>query len=198
MTGSDSRSLLNGLVVVELAGGLRAAYCGKLLAGFGAEVVKVEPPDAGARPPDGERLWLDADKRSILLDWREAPAADLLRRLLHRADVLVEDQAPGTLDRAGLAAADLLAAHPRLVHTTITDFGSDGPWAHRPATDLIVSALAGMASLNGLAGRTPLREPGNQTALLAAMFGFVGTLTALTNRRVTGRGQRVDIAALGR
>jgi crotonobetainyl-CoA:carnitine CoA-transferase CaiB-like acyl-CoA transferase len=195
MDRGETQGPLAGLLVVELACGIHAAYCGRLLALYGAEVIKVEPPTEG-RVSDGERAWLDAGKRSVLLDWREPAAAGLLRRLLARADALVEDQEPGALDAAGLGDVCLQGDNPGLVHTTVTAFGSDGPWAGRPATDLIVSALSGMASINGFAGAAPLREPGEQTAMLGAMFGFVGTLTALLNRSVTGRGQRVEIAAL--
>jgi crotonobetainyl-CoA:carnitine CoA-transferase CaiB-like acyl-CoA transferase len=195
-TGTIRRQMLNGLLVVELARSVRAAYCGRLLADCGAEVIKVELP-AGAPAIDaGERAWLDAGKQSAALDRRGGPTVELLRRLLARADVLIEDQEPGTLAAAGLSAAALRAANPRLVHTTVTDFGSDGPWARRPTTDLIVSALSGMASLNNMAGGVPLRQPGDQALLIGAMFGYIGTLAALINRGVTGTGQRVDISAM--
>lgn len=187
---------LDGVLVVELARGLRAAYCGKLLAEQGATVVKVEPLAERAELADGERIWLDAGKQSVVLDWRKESGSGLLRRLIARADVLVEDQEPDALVAAGLTSERLRAENSRLVHTTVTDFGSSGPWARRPATDLIVSALAGMAALNNFAGAAPLREPGDQTSVLAALFGYLGTLTALINRQVTGAGQRVDIAAL--
>jgi crotonobetainyl-CoA:carnitine CoA-transferase CaiB-like acyl-CoA transferase len=193
---SQTRDLLSGLLVVEIGCSLRAAFCGKLLADCGAEVVKIEPMDMSAQTHEGERLWLDAGKRSVMLDWRAAPAVEVLTRLLVRSDVLIEDQPPGALAARGLSPERLRADNPRLVHTSITDFGSDGPWMQRPATDLIISALSGMAALNGLDGRAPLREPGSQTYLLAALFGFIGTLTALINRDVTGRGQHVEVAAL--
>jgi crotonobetainyl-CoA:carnitine CoA-transferase CaiB-like acyl-CoA transferase len=184
-----------GLLVVEIASTVRGAYCGKLLAELGADVIKVELPDTEPAD-DGERLWLDAAKRSVVLDWRAPAATGLVRRLLARADVLVEDQPPGTLAAHGLSPKRLTAENARLVYTTIADLGADGPWAGRPATDLIVAALCGIAAINGDHGRTPLREPGEQTRIVAALFGFLGTVTALINRGVTGRGQCVEASGL--
>ena len=198
---------LEGVRVVELADGW-AAHCGRILADLGADVVKVEPPlgdSARMRPPFiAERpgadrgLWwiaLNANKRGVTLDLADPSASRVLRRLVERADVLVESFEPGTLDGLGLGADVLASWNERLIHTTITPYGSDGPLAHAPASDLEVTAASGALSLAGEPGKRPLRSTLPQSPFWAGMYGAMGTLFAYLARGTSGRGQRVDTSA---
>jgi crotonobetainyl-CoA:carnitine CoA-transferase CaiB-like acyl-CoA transferase len=204
---TSSATPLEGVRVVELADGW-AAHCGRILADLGADVVKVEPPagdSARTRPPFiGDRpgpdrgLWwisLNANKRGVTLDLGHPEAHLVLRRLVERADVLVESFPPGTLDRLGLGAAVLEQWNERLIHTTITPYGSDGPLEGAPASDLEVTAASGALSLAGEPGRPPLRSTLPQSPFWAGMYGAMGTLFAYIARGASGRGQRVDTSA---
>lgn len=184
---------LNGILVLERATSLRGAYCGKLLRDCGADVVKIELP--GAARFTGQDRWPDAGKTVVSFDPRTPTGVELLDRLASRVDVLIDDEPFAGDDRADSAAA-VGERHPRLIVASITDLGRGGPWDDRPTTDLTVAALSGICSINGAAGQLPLREPGNQTAILAALTGFLGTLVALANRSLNGTGQRVDVSAL--
>ena len=202
-----SAAPLDGVRVVELADGW-AAHCGRILADLGADVVKVEPPagdSARSRPPFiGERpgpdrgLWwiaLNANKRGVTLDLGHPSASRVIRRLVERADVLLESLEPGTLLTHGLADDVLESWNDRLIHTTITPYGSDGPLAHAPASDLEVTAASGALSLAGEPGRRPVRTTLPQSPFWAGMYGAMGTLFAYLARGVSGRGQRVDTSA---
>jgi crotonobetainyl-CoA:carnitine CoA-transferase CaiB-like acyl-CoA transferase len=193
--------------VVELADGW-GAQCGRILADLGADVVKVEPPagdPARSRPPFiGDRpgpdrgLWwiaLNANKRGITLDLDARGAPAVLRRLVERADVLVESFAPGDLDDRGLGAATLASWNARLIHTTVSPYGSDGPLASAPASDLEVTAASGALWLAGEPGKPPMRTTLPQSPFWAGMYAAMGTLLAYLARDVTGAGQRVDTSA---
>lgn len=198
---------LNGLRVVELADGW-AAHCGRILADLGADVVKVEPPEGDssrARPPfiagrpgPDRSIWfiaLNANKRGIVADTRTPDGRDAVRRLIDGADVLVESLGPGGLAAIGLDGGALRAANERLIHTTITPFGSDGPLADAPASDLEVTAAGGALWLAGEPDGPPVRTTLPQAPFWAGMYGAMGTLFALTARGANGRGQHVDTSA---
>lgn len=198
---------LEGVRVVELADGW-AAHCGRILADLGADVVKVEPPEgdsARSRPPFiGERpgpdrgFWwiaLNANKRGVTLDLDRPDGQAALRRLLADADVLVEAMGPAALAARGLAADALAASNERLIHTTITPYGSDGPLATAPASDLEVTAASGALWLAGEPGKPPVRTTLPQSPFWAGIYGAMGTLFAYLARGVTGRGQHVDTSA---
>ena len=198
---------LAGVRVVELADGW-AAQCGRILADLGADVVKVEPPEgdsARARPPFiAERpgadrgLWwiaLNANKRGVTLDIARPAGQRVLRRLIERADVLLESYEPGTLDRLGLGADVLAAWNERLIHTTLTPYGSAGPLSGAPASDLEVTAASGALALAGEPGQRPVRTTLPQSPFWAGMYGAMGTLFAYLARGASGRGQRVDTSA---
>lgn len=184
--GATGQDALDGLLVVEIASSFRVAYCGRLFADWGATVVKVERQ--GVADSQWQRAWLDRGKQSVLLDWETDEGAALLATLARKADVAVRDRAS--------EGPDLGTLPESVVDTWLSDFGPDGPWADRPATDLTLSALSGMATSNNLAHRVPLREPGNQVDILTALAGFIGTLAALEFRHDGDLGQRVDISAL--
>jgi benzylsuccinate CoA-transferase BbsE subunit len=183
-------------------------FAGKLLGDLGADVVKVEPPDgdtARTRPPfiadrpGADRgLWwiaLNANKRGVTLDLAHPASQRVLRRLVERADILLESYEPGTLEGHGLGADVLASWNERLIHTSITPYGSDGPLARAPASDLEVTAASGALALAGEPGRRPLRSTLPQAPFWAGMYGAMGTLFAYVARGASGRGQRVDTSA---
>jgi crotonobetainyl-CoA:carnitine CoA-transferase CaiB-like acyl-CoA transferase len=201
---------LSDLCVLDLSEGVSGGYCTRLLAGLGAEVVKVEPPGRGDAlrsmgpflhdAPHAEtgalHLHLNAGKRSITLDLESGSGRRLLRRLLPDADVLVESFSPGYLAELGLAYEALARLNPRLVLTSITPFGQEGPYARYRGPEIIVYALGGYMMLTGDPDREPLKAYGHQGEYQAGLQAAVGTLTALVARDGGfGQGQQVDVAA---
>lgn len=181
--------------------------CGRLLGDLGADVIKVEPPggDPGRRlgpfyrdepEPHKSLPWLayNANKRGVTLCLDRPEGQDLLRRLARAADFLVESAAPGVLEARGLGYPALRALNPRLVYTSITPFGQDGPYAHYRGSDLVAMAMSGLMSLVGEPGRPPLRVSLPQAAMWAGMYAAAGSLVAHHYRERTGRGQHVDVS----
>jgi len=204
---AGSAEPLVGMRVIELADGW-SAQCGRILADLGADVVKVEPPagdGARARPPfvadrpgpDRGFWWLalNANKRGVTLDLAHPGGQLVLRRLVETADVLVESLPPGELERLGIGADRLASWNERLIHTSVTPYGSDGPLASAPASDLEVTAASGALSLAGEPGKPPVRTTLPQSPFWAGMYAAMGTLLAYLARGTTGRGQRVDTSA---
>src|SRR5712691_5220370 len=181
--------------------------CTKILADLGADVIKVEPPAGNAtryRGPfyqdqtDPEKslfFWyFHTNQRSVTLDLETPADQALLHRLLATADALVETFPPGYLDSLGLSFRHLHARHPRLVMTSITGFGSTGPYSHYKAPDMVGLAMGGLAYLCGEPDGPPAPPGGLQGYHLAALNGAVGTLIALWHREATGQGQHVDVS----
>jgi benzylsuccinate CoA-transferase BbsE subunit len=206
MSAETPVGALDDLRVLDLTTPL-GAYCTKLLADLGAEVIRVEPPsgDPGRAVgpfvgdvPHPDRgipfLFMNSNKRSVTLDLETADGQALFRRLAASADVIVESFAPGYLDRLGLGHADLARDHPGLIVTSISPFGRDGPYRDYQATDLIGVAMGGLLRLCGFPGQAPDRPGGDQAYMLAGLHGCAGTLVALYHRDRTGAGQHVDVS----
>lgn len=177
---------LDGVRVLEIGGGIAAGFAARLLAGFGAEVVRTEDPD-GRLTPD-EEVYLVAGKRRISVSDTE------LRELALAADIVVEDTKPGTLAARGLGPADLRREKPELIVISITPFGQDGPYAQYEHTNLTAHAMGGIMSLTGVANRPPLVNGGNQAYQLGGLNGFSAAVTAYYGRLVHGEGDWVDIS----
>lgn len=198
---------LHGLRVIELGDFVAAPYCGRLLAGLGADVIKVEPPEGDrARrhgpflhdQPDPERsglfLALNMGKRGIVLDLERAEGRAHLERLLNSADCIVESQPPERLERLGLTPEETRHRWPRLVHVSITTFGRRGPYARFRGHALQASA-AGAASVTiGEPRRPPLPLPVSQPDYQGGVCGAIGALLACFARDRSGAGQHVDVA----
>jgi CoA:oxalate CoA-transferase len=175
-----------------------------LLADLGAEVIKVEPPlgdDARTFGPfvDGTSTYhrlLNRGKLGIALDLKRADDRHVLRELLARSDVLVENFRPGALARLVMPIADLRRDHPRLVVVSITGFGQDGPLRDLPAYDLLVQAMSGLMCATGPAGGGPTRSAVSLGDLVPGLYGALGAVAALYDRERTGRGRHVDVAML--
>jgi CoA:oxalate CoA-transferase len=196
---------LAGILVVDLTRVLAGPFCTQVLADLGARVIKIEAPGRGddARrigPFVGEAsayfLSLNGGKQSLALDLKRAGDRRIFERLLARADVLVENFRPGVMHKLGYGWEELERAHPRLVMASISGFGQTGPYAQRPAYDVIAQAMGGIMSLTGHPGGAPTRVGTSTGDITAGLFTAVGILAALSARAHSGRGSRVDVSML--
>ena len=195
---------LHDLRVIEMGQLLAGPFCGQLLADFGADVIKIEPPgqgdpmrEWGREKAGGTSLWwpvVARGKRSVTLNLREAEGQEIVRRLVADADILIENFRPGTLERRGLAPSDLRALNPRLIVVRVSGYGQTGPYADRPGYGAIGEAMGGLRGVIGEPDRPPARAGISIGDTLAAIFACVGTLVALHSRSNTGAGQIVDSA----
>jgi formyl-CoA transferase len=193
---------LDGVTVVSLEQAVAAPFATRQLADLGARVIKVERPGAGdfARHYDGSVrgqssyfVWLNRSKESLTLDVKSPGGRAILEALLARADVFVQNLAPGSARRLGLGADELARRHPRMVVCDLSGYGSDGPWAQRRAYDLMIQCEAGLVSLTG----TPqeVARVGISVADIAGgMYAFTGILTALYQRATTGQAPAVEVS----
>ncbi len=197
----QSTGALADVKVVELSSYVSGPYAGMLLADFGAQVIKIEPPQTG----DPFRGWGGADnpffqsvnrnKKSVTLDLKTAAGCNAARRLIEECDVVIANYRTGTLDRIGLGYDDVKASNPRLIDCSITGFGNIGPDAHRPGYDTIGQAMGGLLGLLTDFDR-PQPMGVSISDHLAGMVAFNGIMAALYARTRTGRGQRVDTSLL--
>ena len=202
--------LLDDVRVLEFTHSLAGAFCTKLLADQGADVLKVEPPgrgDAaryeppflGGEPhPDRSSLFLafNTNKRSITLDVTAASGHDLLLKLIANRDVVVESFAPGHLADLGLAYEVLRQVNPRVILTSITPFGQTGPYRHYHSSDLIAQALGGFLYTTGQSDRAPMGTALQQTEIVAARNAVIATMAALLQQRQYGDGQHIDVSVM--
>ena len=200
---------LKDLTVVEVAEGVGGPFCGRLLAGFGANVVKVErPPNGdwtrGARPrlpdvPDSESstlfLYLNMGKQSVVVDWETDEGASTLAGLLRDADVLIEDW-PHDFEAGQRILEEAKADNPGLIDLSLTPFGTTGPYRSWKTTPLVSLAIGGILYLCGDEDREPLLIPGHQSEYMAGLHGYDGVMMALWERDVTGDGPRVEVSEI--
>jgi crotonobetainyl-CoA:carnitine CoA-transferase CaiB-like acyl-CoA transferase len=198
---------LDGVVVLELGQILAGPYAGEILAAFGAEVLKVEPPAGGdpirswrgLDPEDGVSLWwrsLGRNKRAVAIDLGEPRGQSLVRRLARQADVLIENFKPGTLEKWGLGPEILCTENPGLVYARVSGFGQTGPYARRPGYASVCEAFGGLRHLTGMPGEVPVRSNLSLGDSLAGLWAALGILLALRARDAdpARRGQMVDVA----
>jgi crotonobetainyl-CoA:carnitine CoA-transferase CaiB-like acyl-CoA transferase len=194
---------LDGIRVVDLTRILSGPFCSMFLADMGAEVIKVEDPDGGdpiraqGEARDGFSLYFatfNRNKRSVVLDLRSEDGRDALRRLIARADVLVDNYRPGVLDRMGFPREELQRIRPDLVVAHVTGYGLDGPYAQRPAFDFIAQAMSGFMSVTGEPDGPPMRAGPPVSDLVAGAYAAMGVLAALLRRERTGAGEEVTTA----
>ena len=201
MTGRQGP--LTGLKVVELAHIMAGPVCGLMLADLGAEVIKVEKLPGGDDsrrflPPEIEGepaafMMMNRNKRGIAIDLKQADGKAVLRRLLARSDVVIENYRKGTMERLGLGYETLKADNPGLIYCEISGFGRTGPYAERGGFDLIAQGMSGLMSITGEgAGRPPVKVGAPVTDITAGILGALGIVAAYVKRLETGRGQRVD------
>lgn len=204
---AGSQSALAGRRVLELADHT-GAYCGKLMADMGADVIKIEPPGGeggrqippfvqGEEGPDGSFhfLYHNTSKRGITLDLRSEASRPLLRKLALSADIVLSTLPPGALDELGLDQPTLARHKPEIVVTSITGFGQTGPHAHWKSSDLVVGAVGGAMHVTGEAEDPPVTVAGDQNTLMACTCAAASSLIALLHASRSGKGQAVDISA---
>ncbi len=193
---------LKGITVVSVEQAVAAPFATRQLADLGARVIKIERPDGGdfARGYDTKVrglssyfVWLNRSKESLTLDLKRPACADVLARLLARADVFVQNLAPGAAERLGTASSMLRQAHPRLIICNVSGYGSSGPYAQKKAYDLLVQSEVGLVSITGGAD-APARVGISVADIAAGMYAYSGILTALLSRTATGEGRSLDIS----
>ena len=197
---------LEGITVLDLSRVLAGPYCTMMLADQGARVIKIEHPKAGDDtrgwgPPflNGESAYflsINAGKESITLDFKQPEGRKILDQLIAKADVLVENFRPGTLDKMGLDYRTLSQQHPRLIYCSVSGFGQTGPRSREAGYDAVMQAEGGLMSVTGSADGPPFRLGVPIADVTSGMFAASGVLLALYARENTGRGQLVDIAML--
>ena len=203
----EAEAILSPYLVLDLTDE-KGLLCGKILADLGAEVIKVEPP--GGDParnkgpfyhdiPDPEKslFWLayNANKRSITLDIETSDGRELFKRLVRKADFVIESFPPRHMDEIGLGYTVLNEVNPAIILTSITPFGQTGPWRDYKGSDIALWALSSYMYVEGDADRSPVRFSAPQSYLNAALEAAIGTLTAHHYRQLTGEGQWVDVSA---
>jgi len=199
-----SRKPLEGLKVLELGQLIAGPFAGKFFAEFGAEVVKIEPPEGGdplrhwRTLHQGTSLWWYVqarNKRSVTADLRTPEGQEIVRRLARESDVLIENFRPGTLEKWGLGYEALSATNPGLVMLRLSGFGQDGPMRNQAGFGSIAESMGGLRYVTGFPDRPPVRPNLSIGDAIASLHGVVGALMALHHRNVNGgRGQVVDVA----
>jgi crotonobetainyl-CoA:carnitine CoA-transferase CaiB-like acyl-CoA transferase len=194
---------LAGIRVIDLTRVLAGPFATQNLGDLGAEILKIEPPGGGDEtrrfPPflGGEShyfLGINRNKKSLVIDLQQAAGADILRRLVARADILVENYRPGVMDRLGLGYETLAALNPRLIYCAISGFGLTGPLSDKPSFDIVTQALTGALSINGERGHMPVKLGIPLGDMVGGIFGPIAILAALHERTLTGRGRLIDIS----
>ena len=193
---------LQGYRVLELGSTVAGPFCGRLLADFGAEVIKVEPPEGDpvrtmGKHVDGHSLYAASilrNKQLVCLDLRKQQARDVVGQLAQNCDIVVENFRPGTLEKWGIGYEQLSARNPQLIMVRISGFGQSGPYRERPGYGFLGDAVGGMLHINGYPDRPPVRAAVPVTDMLTAVYGALGAVMALLSRGKTGRGQIVDAA----
>jgi formyl-CoA transferase len=195
---------LEGLRVLELGQLIAGPFAGKMLAEFGAQVIKIEPPGSGdplrkwRLLHDGTSVWWAAqsrNKKSVTLDLRSPQGQEVIRQLVAETDVLIENFRPGTLEGWGLGWECLHALNPRLIMLRVSGYGQSGPYRDRPGFGVVGEAMGGLRHLSGEPGRTPVRVGVSIGDSLSALHGVIGILLALRHRDQNGgEGQMIDVA----
>lgn len=205
-----SDKALSGLKVLDLGHRIAGPFCTKLLAGLGAETIKVENPKGGdpARriPPffkdkphlegSGLFLYLNTNKKSITLNLKSVTGIKIIKELVQWADILVENFSPRVMPSLGLDYSSLKKINPRLIMTSISNFGQTGPYRDYKATDIVVYALGGLMYMSGEPDREPLKQAGSQAQYQAGLNAFVASLAGAYMAKESAIGQQVDISIM--
>jgi formyl-CoA transferase len=194
---------LQGIKVIELGTLIAAPFCSRILAEFGAEVIKIEAPEGGdqlrqwRKVHAGTSLWWYAqarNKKSVTINLRAAEGQEIVRKLAAGADMVIENFRPGALEKWGLGWDSLAAVNPRLIMVRLSGYGQTGPYRDRPGFGTVAEAMGGMRYVTGYADRPPVRMGISIGDSIAALYAVIGALIALRHRDLSGRGQYVDVA----
>ncbi len=201
----NSSPPLDGLTVLDFSHALAGPYCTMLMAAYGAKVIKVEGPEG-----DIGRTWgppfhgpdaayfvgLNSGKQSLAIDLKTPEGLDVCRQLAAKADIVIENFRPGTMNRLGLDYASLSAANPRLIYVSISGYGQTGPRRLEPAMDLIIQSASGLMSITGTAAGETVKTGHSIADITAGLFSLIGAMMAIEARHRTGRGQFVDVSMM--
>ena len=194
------KQALSGVRVLDFTQVMAGPFCAMLLGDLGAEVVKVEPPGGDTTRRMGNRQGMEStgfwavnrNKRGIVLNLKDPRGQEIVRSLVTRTDILVENYRPGVLDAFGLGDKDLREINPHLIYASISGFGSTGPYAHKGGFDLVAQGMSGIMSITGEVGMPPVKCGIPVTDLGAGLFALQATLAAYIHRLHTGEGQYID------
>jgi crotonobetainyl-CoA:carnitine CoA-transferase CaiB-like acyl-CoA transferase len=197
---------LNGIRVLDLTHVLAGPFCTQILGDLGAEVIKIERPGVGdptrRMPPHTVKdqsayfMALNRNKKSLTLDLKAPEGREIFYGLTPKADVVMNNFTPGTMEKLGLGYEDLQKINPKIVWASVTGYGQTGPYRERPSYDIIVQAMGGAMSYTGEPGKPPVRCGIPIGDLGGAVFAVIGILSALVSRSLTGEGRMVDISML--
>lgn len=199
------KQALEGIKVLDLTRVLAGPYATMVMADMGADVIKIEAPGVG----DDSRAFgpyianesayfmsLNRNKRSITLNLKKPKAKELFLEMVKKADVVVENYRPGTMEKLGLGYEELKKINPGIIYAASSGFGHSGPYSKRAAYDAVVQAMGGIMSITGPKGGKPTRVGPSVGDITAGLFTAIGILAALNHRNNTGQGQKVDVAML--
>ncbi len=195
-------ALLSGIRVLDLTQFLSGPFCTMVMADLGAEIIKIERPDrpkASGPFLKGERIYdlsVNRSKKSITLNLKSESGKALFFRLLQKADVVVENFKPGTMDKMGLGYEALSACKPDIIYMAISGFGNTGPYRERGALDMVIQGMSGLMSLTGDSEGRPMRCGTSVSDIFTGQYALSAITTALYYRERTGKGQFIDIAML--
>lgn len=196
---------LEGLKVLDLTRVLAGPYCTMILGDLGADIIKVEMPGTGDDSrhfgpyQNGESAYfmsLNRNKRSMTLNLKTEEGKLLLKELVKKVDILIENFRPGTMKKLGLGYDQLREVNPQLIYAASSGFGHTGPYSQKPAYDGVVQAMGGIMSITGAKGGEPTRVGPSIGDITAGMYTAIGVLAALNHKNKTGQGQMVDVAML--
>ena len=210
MTNQSKRRPLDGVRVIELGQLLAGPFCGSMLGYFGAEVIKIEPPEKGdairgwrTLDEGGTSYWwrsLGRNKKSVTLDLRQPRGCELARQLIDSADVVIENFRPGVMEKWGLGPLEIKKTNPKLVYARISGYGQTGPYAQKPGFASVCEGISGFRYLNGFADQAPVRPNLSIGDTIAGIHAALGVVLALFERQRSreqggeGMGQVVDVA----
>jgi len=196
---------LENIVVLDLTRVLAGPYCAMVLADYGCDVVKIEPPGVG----DDSRAFgpfigkesayfmsLNRNKRSMTLNLKEQEARDLFKNMVKKADIVLENYRPGTMEKFGLGYEELKKINPRIIYAACSGFGHTGPYSQKPGYDILAQAMGGIMSITGPEGGEPVRVGASIGDIIAGLFTTIGVLMALHHRTISGEGQKIDVSML--
>lgn len=196
---------LEGILVLDITQFMAGPLCSMILSDLGADVIKFERPpvgDTSRYSPPGKKgassyfVSLNRGKKSVLLNLKDPRQKEAFLKIVKKADILLENMKPGSMDKLGVGYDTLKAINPRLVYTAISGYGYSGPMKSRGAYDLVIQAESGLMSITGEKGGQPLKTGTSSSDLVAGLYATIGTLAALLKVRKTGEGEFVDIAML--
>lgn len=198
---SEQKKALAGIKVLDMTQFLAGPYCGLTLADMGAEVIKIESPPGGdfvriAVPQINDvSIYfenMNRGKKSVTINLKTKEGKEIFSKLIAEADILIENNRPGVMERLGFGYEQAKAINKRLIYCSISGFGQTGPYSQRPGYDLIGQAMSGAMSLTGMRGQIPLKFGVPIGDVLGGMNGVIGILAALQYRAVSGEGQHID------